>query len=99
MSVRGVGGKRPARAPELGRNNRVAAQCTPRAVECFSDARSEIRGRHERQGKGVIVRSLVDAAREEMISALKDPAKQTSSGFAWGARSSHAGNKFNRCAS
>ncbi len=76
MSVRGVRGQRPARAPELGCDDRVAAERAPRAVECFRDAGRDIRVRHERQDEGVIVRPLIDAAYEPLVPALKNPAKK-----------------------
>jgi len=93
MSVRGIRGKRPAGAPELGCDDGVTAERTPRAREGFSDAVRDVRVRHQRQRKGVIARSLIDAAGESLIAALKNPAKK-STWFAVGARSSHADESY-----
>ena len=97
ISVRRVGGERPAGAPELRSNHRVAAEGAPRAGKCFSDAHSAAGMRHERQGEGVLAWTLIDAAREAMMSVLKYPAEKASR-LALCGRSSHAGHKFNKSA-
>src|SRR4029077_10364431 len=97
-SVRRVGGKRPAGAPELGSNHRVAAECAPRARKRFSETGSAGGERHERQREGAVARALIDAAGEPLMSALKNPAKKASR-LAFRGRSSHVRKQFNKNAS
>src|SRR5258706_6404180 len=76
VSVRRIGGKPPAGPPELGSNHRVATEGAPRARERFGDADSHAGMRHERQGERLFTWTLIDAARDSLESALKDPAKE-----------------------
>ena len=78
MSIRRIGGKPPAGAPELGSNHRVAAERAPRARERFGDADSPAGMRHEHQGERLLPGALVDAAREPVVSALENPAQKAS---------------------
>jgi hypothetical protein len=75
----------------------VAAEGAPRARERFSDAGSPAGVRHERQGERLLARALIDTADELLMSARKYPAKKAF-WLAFGGRSSHAVNQFNKSA-
>ena len=76
-SIGGIRGERPAGTPELGGNDGVTPERAPHTAECLGNSHGSIGMWDEREREGGITGALIDPACDAVMSALKNPAKQS----------------------